>query len=60
MRITKLQLIDFKRFDNLTIDLTENPKKIIWLVGPNWCWKSSVFDAFSYAVQRPDYSSKKK
>ncbi len=60
MRIIKLQLIDFKRFDNLTIDLTENPKKIIWLVWPNWCWKSSIFDAFSYAVQRPDYSSKKK
>lgn len=46
MKIKKIQLINFKRFDNLTIDLGEKPKKIIALVGPNGCGKSSIFDAF--------------
>jgi len=46
MRVKKIQLKDFKRFDDLTIDLSENPKKIIALVGPNGCGKSSIFDAF--------------
>ena len=46
MRVQKIILRDFKRFDNLTIDLGENPRKIIALVGPNGCGKSSIFDAF--------------
>lgn len=46
MRIKKVKLINFKRFDNITIDLGENPKKIIALTGPNGCGKSSIFDAF--------------
>lgn len=46
MKITKLQLKAFKRFDDLTIDLGETPQKIIALVGPNGCGKSSIFDAF--------------
>jgi len=46
MKIRKIQLKQFKRFDNLTIDLGDDPKKIIALVGPNGCGKSSVFDAF--------------
>ncbi len=46
MRIKKIQLKEFKRFDNLTIDLGENPKKIVALIGPNGCGKSSIFDAF--------------
>jgi GTPase SAR1 family protein len=46
MRITKVRLRDFKRFDDLTIDLGPTPKKIVALVGPNGCGKSSVFDAF--------------
>lgn len=45
MRIKKIQLKEFKRFDNLTIDLGENPKKIVAVVGPNGCGKSSIFDA---------------
>ncbi len=36
----------FKRFQNLKIDLGNDPKKIVALVGPNGSGKSSVFDAF--------------
>src|SRR5690606_10289092 len=46
MRIKKIQLKEFKRFDDLTIDLGDSPKKIIAVVGPNGCGKSSIFDAF--------------
>jgi energy-coupling factor transporter ATP-binding protein EcfA2 len=46
MRIKTVRLKHFKRFDDLTITLGENPKKIIALVGPNGCGKSSIFDAF--------------
>ncbi|MCE0721842.1 AAA family ATPase [Legionella resiliens] len=45
MRIKSIKLDHFKRFSNLTISLGENPKKIIALVGPNGCGKSSIFDA---------------
>jgi len=45
MRIKKIVLKEFKRFDNLTVDLGENPKKIVAVVGPNGCGKSSIFDA---------------
>lgn len=46
MRVRKIQLKDFKRFDDLTIDLGDTPAKVVALVGPNGCGKSSVFDAF--------------
>lgn len=46
MKIKKIKLKAFKRFHNLTIDLGSNPKKIIALVGPNGCGKSSIFDSF--------------
>jgi predicted ATP-binding protein involved in virulence len=46
MRVKNIRLKDFKRFDDLTIDLGNSPKKIVALVGPNGCGKSSIFDAF--------------
>ena len=46
MRVRTVKLVGFKRFDHLTIDLGPNPKKIVAMVGPNGCGKSSVFDAF--------------
>lgn len=59
MRIKKIQLIKFKRFDDLTIDLWETPKKIIALVWPNWCGKSSIIDAFSPSFNDQNYNNKK-
>ena len=46
MKIAKLTLKKFKRFDDLTINLGDNPARIVALVGPNGCGKSSVFDSF--------------
>lgn len=39
---------DYKRFHDLTIDLGNTPKRIVALVGPNGCGKSSVFDAMLF------------
>lgn len=46
MKVKRLRLKRFKRFDDLTIDLGEHPARIVALVGPNGCGKSSIFDAF--------------
>lgn len=46
MRIKQITLKQFKRFDDLTIDLGDEPKKVVAVVGPNGCGKSSIFDAF--------------
>ncbi|HEY8782611.1 MAG TPA: AAA family ATPase [Mucilaginibacter sp.] len=48
MKITKLELKNFKRFEDLTIDLTSlgEPAKLVLLIGTNGSGKSSVFDAF--------------
>lgn len=49
MRINKIQLKNgYKRFHDLTIDLGTDPKRIIALVGPNGCGKSSVLDGLLY------------
>jgi len=49
MRIKKIQLKNgYKRFHDLTIDLGNEPKRIIALVGPNGCGKSSVLDGLLY------------
>lgn len=51
MRIQKVKLLQFKRFDDLTIDLGSSPAKIVALLGPNGCGKSSVFDAFELRMK---------
>ena len=48
MKIKKLHLKGYKRFYDLTIDLGENPARIVALVGPNGCGKSSVFDSLLF------------
>ena len=51
MRVKTVKLVEFKRFDNLTIDLGPTPKKIVALVGPNGCGKSSIFDSFEQQLK---------
>lgn len=49
MRIKKLRLFNgYKRFHDLTIDLGENPARIIALVGANGSGKSSVLDGILF------------
>ena len=51
MRVKTIRLTGFKRFDDLTIDLGSTPKKIVALVGPNGCGKSSIFDGFEQEMK---------
>lgn len=49
MKIKKIQLKNgYKRFKDLTINLGDSPRKIVALVGPNGCGKSSVFDGMLF------------
>jgi AAA15 family ATPase/GTPase len=48
MKIKKIHLVGYKRFHDLTIDLGDDPKRIVALVGPNGCGKSSVFDGMLF------------
>jgi hypothetical protein len=49
MKIKKIQLKNgYKRFYDLTIDLGDTPKRIVALVGPNGCGKSSVLDGLLF------------
>ncbi len=46
MRIRKLELKNFKRFTDVTIDNIPHDCKLVLLIGSNGSGKSSVFDAF--------------
>jgi predicted ATPase len=49
MKIKKVQLRNgYKRFFDLTIDLGDSPAKIVALIGPNGCGKSSVLDGLLF------------
>lgn len=48
MKITKLQLKNFKFFSNLTIEEISKDAELVMLVGPNGTGKSCIFDAFNY------------
>jgi AAA15 family ATPase/GTPase len=50
MRIHSLRLQNFKRFTDLTIESIPDSAKLVLLIGSNGCGKSSVFDAFHFAV----------
>ena len=45
MRIREIQLRNFKRFTDTTITDVPRDAKLVLLVGPNGCGKSSVIDA---------------
>jgi predicted ATPase len=57
MRITKLQLKNFKFFTDLTIQDIPMVAEIVLLVGPNGTGKSCVFDAFNYFAYRSKRNS---
>ena len=53
MKIKSIHLKDFKRFTDLKIEGIPEKVKLVVMIGPNGCGKSSVFDAlhayrFSY------------
>lgn len=49
MKIKRVRLFNgYKRFHDLTIDLGDSPKRIVVLVGPNGCGKSSVLDGMLF------------
>lgn len=55
MRIQKLRIKNgYKRFHDLTIDLGDNPARIVALVGPNGCGKSSVLDGLLFVQNSYD------
>lgn len=47
MRIKSIKMKDFKRFTDLTIQNIPQTAKLVVLVGPNGCGKTSVFEAFN-------------
>ena len=47
MRIKSIKIKDFKRFTDLTIQNIPQTAKLVVLVGPNGCGKTSVFEAFN-------------
>ncbi len=48
MKISKIHLINFKRFTNLLIDNIPSTTKLVVLIGSNGSGKSSLFDAFGF------------
>lgn len=48
MRIKEIKLHHFKRFTDLTISGIPETAKLVVLVGPNGCGKTSIFEAFNH------------
>ncbi len=48
MHITNVELQNFKRFTDLTIDGIPSDSKLVLLIGSNGSGKSSVFDGFEF------------
>lgn len=47
MKLKSIKITDFKRFTDLTIQNIPETAKLVVLVGPNGCGKTSVFEAFN-------------
>ncbi len=48
MKIRKIELKNFKRFTDLTIDQIPNTTKLVLLIGANGSGKSCIFDCFNF------------
>ena len=58
MKIKSIKLKDFKRFTDLTIEGLPETAKLVVMIGPNGCGKSSVFDAlncYTYIIKNSAY-----
>lgn len=51
MKISKVEITNFKRFNKLTIDSIPESSKLVLLIGSNGSGKSSVFDAFDWLTK---------
>ena len=54
MKIEWIKLKNFKRFTDLTIEGLSETAKLVVMIGPNGCGKSSVFDALKLEDYRSD------
>ena len=60
MKIKSIKLKDFKRFTDLKIEGIPEKAKLVVMIGPNGCGKSSVFDAlncYTYIIKNNAYPS---
>lgn len=57
MRIKEIQIDNFKRFTNLTIRDIPSTAKLVLLVGPNGCGKTSLFEAFNHWYKYKGHNS---
>lgn len=48
MKIKAIKIMNFKRFTDLTITNIPESAKLVVLVGPNGCGKTSLFEAFNH------------
>jgi AAA15 family ATPase/GTPase len=57
MKISKIHIQHFKRFTDLTIEGIPATTKLVVLVGPNGCGKTSLFEAFNYWYMSKGFST---
>ena len=57
MRIKSIELNNFKRFTHLIVDDLPETAKLIVLVGPNGCGKTSLFESFNHYYKYTGYQS---
>ena len=55
MKIESIHLKEFKRFKDLIISGLPETAKLVVLIGPNGCGKSSLFDAIETGAKTPYY-----
>ncbi|MFH1051718.1 MAG: ATP-binding protein [bacterium] len=57
MKIKSIKLNSYKRFTDLLIKDIPETAKLVILLGPNGCGKSSILDAFTYWSNFPKFSN---